>query len=85
MKDRAEMKARKLKPNIVLEKPWQNISVDFNMKLLVLRDHNLILVVCNRFLKMLHFIAMIEKITAEGLVSVTINTSRLQHGGGLRV
>jgi len=38
------------------------------MKLLVLRDHSSILVVYDRFLKMLHFIAMIEKITAEGLV-----------------
>ena len=38
------------------------------MKLLVLRDHSSILVVCDKFLKMLHFIAMTEKITAEGLV-----------------
>jgi len=38
------------------------------MKLLVLRDHSSILVVYDRFLKMLHFIAMTEKITAEGLV-----------------
>jgi len=59
------MPAGKLKPNIVLEKPWQHISVDFIMKLLVVKDHDSILVVCDRFLKMLHVIVMTEKITVE--------------------
>ena len=38
------------------------------MKLLVSKGYDLILVVCNRFLKMLHFVAITEKITVEGLV-----------------
>jgi len=37
------------------------------MKLPVSRDHDSILVVYNRFLKVLYFIVMIEKIMAEGL------------------
>jgi len=38
------------------------------MKLPISRCHDLVLIVYNRFSKMLHFIAMIEKIIAKGLV-----------------
>jgi len=68
MKNKAEMPARKLRHNKVPERLWQHISVDFIMKLPVSKGYDLILVVCDRFLKMLHFVAMSEKITAEGLV-----------------
>ena len=68
MKNRAEMLVGKLRPNQIPEKPWQHISVDFIMKLPVSKGHDSILVVCNRFLKMFHFVATIEKTTAEGLV-----------------
>ena len=44
------------------------ILVDFIIKLPVSRDHNSILVVCDRFFKMLYFIITIEKIIAEKLV-----------------
>ena len=37
------------------------------MKLPVLKGHDSILVVCDRFLKMSHFVAMTEKTMAEGL------------------
>ena len=37
MKNRAEMPVEKLRPNKVLEKPWQHISVDFITKLPVLK------------------------------------------------
>ena len=37
------------------------------MKLPVSKGHDLILVVCDRFSKMSHFVAMTEKTTAEGL------------------
>jgi len=68
MKNRVEMPAEKLRQNVVLKKLWQHISVDFIMKLLVSRDYNSILVVCDRFSKMSHFIVITEKIMVKGLV-----------------
>jgi len=70
MKNRAEMLAGKLRLNNVPKKLWQHISVNFIMKLPVSKGYDLILVVCNRFSKMLHFVAMTEKITAEGLAKL---------------
>ena len=67
MKNRAEMPAGKLRPNQVPERLWQHILVDFITKLPVSKSHDSILVVCDRFLKMSHFVAMTEKTTAEGL------------------
>ena len=67
MKNKAEMPAGKLRPNKVSEKPWQHISVDFITNLLVSKGYNLIFVVCDRFLKMSHFVMIIEKIMAERL------------------
>jgi len=66
-KNRAEIPAGKLRPNEILEKPWQHILVDFIMKLLVLKGHDSILVVCDRFLKMFHFVVTTEKTMAEEL------------------
>jgi len=63
----------KLRPNEVPEKPWQHILVDFIMKLLVSKGHDLILVVCNRFSKMSYFVATTEKTTAEGLAGLFRN------------
>ena len=65
MKNRAEMLAGKLRPNKVPERLWQHILVDFIMKLPVSKGYDSILVVCNRFLKILHFVVTIEKITVE--------------------
>ena len=62
------MPAGKLKHNQVPEKPWQHISVNFITKLPVSKGHDSILVVCDRFLKMSHFVVTTEKTTAEGLV-----------------
>ena len=67
MKNRAEMPAGKLRPNQVSKKPWQYILVDFITKLPVLKGHDSILVVCNRFSKMSHFVVTTEKTMAEGL------------------
>ena len=67
MKNRAEMPAGKLRPNQVSEKLWQYILVDFITKLPVLKGHDSILVVCNRFSKMSHFVVTTEKTMAEGL------------------
>jgi len=40
------------------------------MKLLLLRDYNLILVACDRFSKMLHFITITGKIKVEVLAKL---------------
>ena len=61
MKNRVEMLAGKLRSNKIPERLWQHISVDFIIKSPVSKGYDLILVVCNRFLKMSHFVAMIEK------------------------
>ena len=67
MKNRAEMPAEKLRPNEVPERLWQYILVDFITKLLVSKGYDSILVVCDRFSKMSHFVATTEKMMAEGL------------------
>ena len=58
MKNRTEMPVRKLRPDTVLERLWQYISIDFITKLLVSRGYDSILVIYDRFLIMLHFITM---------------------------
>jgi len=68
MKNKAKMPAGKLRHNKIPERLWKHISVDFIMKLPVSKGYDLILVVCDRFSKISHFVAMTEKITVEGLV-----------------
>jgi len=80
MKNRAEKPAGKLRPNEILERPWQHISVDFITKLPVLRGYNSILVVCDRFSKMSHFVATTEKTTAEGLARLFRDNVWKLHG-----
>ena len=67
MKNRAEMPAGKLRPNQVLEEPWQHILVDFIIKLPMSKGHDSILVVCDRFSKISHFVAITEKTMVEEL------------------
>jgi len=52
----------------MLEKLWQHILVDFIMKLSVSRNYNSILVVCDKFSKISHFIVTTEKMTVKELV-----------------
>jgi len=54
-------------PNVIPEKPWSHISADFITKLPLAQGYDAILVVCNCFSKMVHFIAITEKTSAEGL------------------
>jgi len=65
MKNRAEMLAGKLRPNKVLERLWQHILVDLITKLPMSKGHDSILVVCDRFSKMSHFVATTEKTMVE--------------------
>ena len=80
IKNRAEMPAGKLRPNKVPERPWQHISVDFITKLPVLKGYNSILVVCDRFSKMSHFVATTEKTTGEGLARLFRDNVWKLHG-----
>ena len=80
MKNRVEMLVEKLRPNEVLEKPWQYISVDFITKLPMSKSHDLILVVCDRFSKMSHFVAITEKSMAEGLARLFRDNVWKLHG-----
>ena len=64
------MPVGKLRPNTVLKRLWQYISVDFIIKLLVFRGHDSVLVVCNRSSKILHCIVIAEKTTTEGLTKL---------------
>jgi len=69
-KNRSEVLAEKLMPNTILEKPWSHIPADFITKLLLIQGYNAILVVCNRFSKMVHFIATMKKMSVEGLTKL---------------
>ena len=80
MKNRTKMPAGKLKLNQVLERPWQHILVDFITKLPVSKGHDSILVVCDRFSKMSHFVATTEKTTVEGLARLFRDNVWKLHG-----
>ena len=80
MKNRAEKLVGKLRPNQIPERPWQHISVDFITKLLISKGYDSILVICDRFLKMSHFVATTEKTTAEGLARLFRNNVWKLHG-----
>jgi len=56
--------------NAIPEKPWSHISADFITKLPLAQGYNAILVVCNHFGKMAHFIATMEKTSAEELAKL---------------
>jgi len=66
-KNHTEQPAGKLMPNLILEKPWTYISVDFITKLPLAQGYNSILVVVNRLTKIVYFILTTEKMTAKGL------------------
>jgi len=57
-------------PNTIPEKPWSHISADFITKLPLAQGYDAILVVCDRFSKMAHFIATTEKTSAERLTKL---------------
>ena len=57
-------------PNVIPEKLWSHISADFITKLPLAQGYNAILVVCDCFSKMAHFIATTEKTSVEGLAKL---------------
>jgi len=69
-KNRSEVPTGKLMPNMIPEKPWSHISADFITKLPLAQGYDAVLVICNRFSKMAHFIVTTEKTSAEGLAKL---------------
>jgi len=69
-KNQSEAPTGKLMPNAIPEKLWSHISTNFITKLPLAQGYDTILVVCDRFSKMAHFIATTEKMLAEGLVKL---------------
>ena len=57
-------------PNAIPEKLWSHISADFITKLPLAQGYDTILVVYDYFSKMAHFIATMEKTSAEGLAKL---------------
>jgi len=57
-------------PNVIPKKPWSYISADFITKLPLAQGYDAILVVCDQFSKMAHFIPTTEKTSAEGLAKL---------------
>ena len=80
MKNRTEEVAGKLKLGEVLEKQWTHILVDFITKLPIVAEKDAILVVCDRLLKMMHFVAIMEGTTAEGLARLFRDNVWRLHG-----
>ena len=68
IKNRTEALAGKLMTNKVPEKVWTYLIVYFITKLPLVAKKNVILVVCDRLLKMAHFVATTEETLVEGLV-----------------
>jgi len=54
-------------PNLIPEKPWAHILVDFITKLPLVQGYDSILVVVDQLTKMVHFIPTMEKTSVEGL------------------
>ena len=62
-----EVLVEKLMPNIVPEKSWAYITVDFITKLPLAQRYDSILVVYNRLTKIAYFVPTIEKTLTEGV------------------
>jgi len=67
MKNRIEALVGKLKLSEVSEVLWTYLIVDFITKLPLAARKDVILVVCDRLSKMMHFVAMTENTSVEGL------------------
>ena len=65
-----EVLVEKLKLSEVPEKLSTHLTDDFITKLPLVAEKNAILVVCNRLLKIIHFVAITERTLAEGLVKL---------------
>jgi len=69
-KNQSKAPVGKLMLNVIPEKLWSHILADFITKLPLAQGYNAILVVCDCFSKMAHFIATTEKTSVEGLAKL---------------
>ena len=80
MKNRTEEMLEKLRLSKVLEKPWTYLTVDFIMKLSIVVGKDMILVVCDRLSKIVHFVATTEGTLVEGLARLFRDNVWKLHG-----
>ncbi len=73
MKNRIETSAEKLKLSKIPEKLQTHLIVNFITKLLLVAGKDAILVVCNKLLKMTHFVATIKGTLVKGLAKLFKN------------
>jgi len=79
-KNCTEQPAGKLMPNSIPEKPWMHILADFITKLPIAQGYDLILVVVDRLMKIVHFIPTTEKTSAERLARLFRDNVWKLHG-----
>jgi len=72
-KNYTEQPAGKLMPNLIPEKPWTYILVDFITKLPLAQGYDSILAVVDRLTKIVHFIPTTERTLTEGLAQLFRN------------
>ena len=80
MKNRIKELAGKLKLSEIPEKPWTYLTVDFITKLPVVAEKDVILVMCDRLSKMVHFVAMTERTSVERLARLFRDNIWKLHG-----
>ena len=73
MKNRMEEVTGKLKLSEIQEKPWIHLTVYFITKLPTVAGKDVILVVCDRLFKMMHFVMTMEETSAEELARLFRN------------
>ena len=78
-KNHTKVPAGKLMPNVVPEKPWAYITVDFITKLPLAQGYDSILVVYNRLTKIAHFMPTTEKTLVEKVARLFQNNVQKLH------
>ena len=79
-KNCTEQLVSKLIPNLIPERPWMHILVDFITKLPLAQGYNSILVVVDQLTKIVYFIPTMEKTLAEGLARLFRDNVWKLHG-----
>lgn len=69
-----------LQPLPVPSRPWKDISMDFISGFPTSNEFDAILVVVDRFSKMVHLIPCVKSLNAEGLCDLAVNNIVRYHG-----